>query len=70
MFRTDKPPSTRKTVYGVANLPPFTFDPIVDNVISSINKLWVKLFFSPDVTWVDLDDDMIPKSSPLWKRFE
>ena len=69
MFRADKPPSARNTVFGVAKLPPFTFDPIVDDVISSINKLWVKLFFAPGVTWVDLDDDKIPKSSPLWKRF-
>ena len=50
MFRADKPPSTRKTVFGVAKLPPFTFNPIVDDVISSINKLWMKLFFAPGVT--------------------
>ena len=45
MFRADKPPSTRSTTYGVAKLPPFSFDPIIDDLVSNINKVWVKLFF-------------------------
>ena len=44
MFRADKPPSSRSTVFGVAKLPPFSFDPIIDDVISSINKLWLVLY--------------------------
>ena len=39
MFRADRPPSTRTSVFGVSKLPPFSFDPIIDNVISSNNKL-------------------------------
>ena len=65
MFRADNPPSTRTSVFGVSKLPPFSFDPIIDDVISSINKLWVNLFFDPGVTWVDIDDNKIPKTSPL-----
>ena len=69
MFCADRPPSTRTSVFGVSKLPPFSFDPIIDDVISSINKLWVNLFFAPGVTWVDIDDNKIPKTSPLWKKY-
>ena len=70
MFRADRPPSTRTSVFGVSKLPPFSFDPIIDDVISSINKLWVNLFFAPGVTWVDIDDNKIPKTSPLWNNMD
>ena len=67
MSKADIPASTRKPEIGVAALPPFSFDPIFDDMVSALNRLWSRLFFAPGCTWVDIDDDKIPHCSRKWK---
>ena len=67
MSIADKPASSRKSEIGVASLPPFSFDPIIDDLVLSLNRLWSRQFFAPGCTWVDIDDDKIPHCSKKWK---
>ena len=67
MSNADKPASSRKSEIRVAALPPFSFDPIIDDLILSLNRLWIRQFFAPGCSWVDIDDDKIPHCSGKWK---
>ena len=58
MSNADKPASSRKSDIGVTAHPPFTFDPIIDDLILSLNRLWSRQFFAPGCTWVDIDDNI------------
>ena len=40
MSNTDKPDSLQKSEIGVAAHHPFSFDPIIDNLIQALNRLW------------------------------
>ena len=69
MQNADKPCSSRPAVMHSAQFPAFTFDPIMDDVISCCSREYIKLFYVRSVSWVDLDDDKLPNSSPKWKKF-
>ena len=67
--RADMPASNRKSGVGVAQIPSFSIDPIVSDFVGTINRLWSSIFFSPGVSWVDLDDDKLWYSSPNRKHY-
>ena len=47
MSNADKPASLRKYEIGVATHPPFSFGPIIDDLIQALNRLWSRQFFAP-----------------------
>jgi len=55
MQKADKPSSTRKATNDGTD--PFKFDPIMNNAVDSINRLFKRIGFVPKETSVDLDDD-------------
>ena len=44
MSNADKPASSRKSEIRDAALPPFSFDPIIDDLILSLNRLRSRQF--------------------------
>ena len=63
MTKADVPPSVRKVIHGSSQIPAFSFDPIMDKAIRACTDEW-KMFFVMGSSWVDIDDDKIPNTSP------
>ena len=55
MTKADRPASTRTVSHGAAQLPAYSFDPIMDQTINACNRHWTDLFFVSAVSWVDID---------------
>ena len=61
-------PHSKRPIVGAETKPPAcTFDPILDDAVKACCRQWTQMFFVAGNSWVDLDDDKIPNSSPLWK---
>lgn len=43
--------------------------PIIHEMGGAAQRHWVKMFFVPKTTWIDLDDDKLPYGSPQWENF-
>ena len=69
MTRTDRPASARRVVHGGAQIPAFSFDPIMKEAICACGQEWTKMFFVPGTSWVDIDDDKVPNCSQKWKEY-
>jgi hypothetical protein len=69
MTKADRPASRRKVIHGGAQLPAYSFDPLMVEAYQCCNKEWVKLCYVPGVTNADLDDDKINQTSPQWKLY-
>ena len=70
MSRADKPTSSQKVSVGVGGNPQFSFNPIIDKLVSAVNKCWTQLFFTPNYTRADLDDDKLPNTSQKWRMYD
>lgn len=59
MTKADKTASARKSDLGLAAHPSFSFNPIIDHLIQTLNRLWSRLSFA--------HNDKIPHCSGKWR---
>ena len=62
------PASTRKVKAG-AQAPAFSFDPLIQDGIGSLNKEWTNLFFVLCKSKADVDDNKWANTSSLFKLY-
>ena len=64
----DMPASARKVLAG-AQAPAYSFDPLIQKGIGSLNDEWTNFYFVRCKSKGDLDDDKWPNTSPLFKLY-
>lgn len=65
--RNSKPPSQR--IRRIGYNAPYTPDDNLREMEKLATKHWAKLFFVDEITWLALDDDKLPFSSPKFTAF-
>lgn len=66
MTNADRPASDRPIFHNSAGPDPDDIDPIMTEVIESMNKEWRDIYFVSGVSSMDIDDDKLPYCSKKW----